>query len=316
MQANFEVKPLACPSCFLKCTKRTVVKNGRHTGLEIEGPEYETIYALGGLNELDSLEEVCYLNNICDRLGIDTISAGNISSFAVEAYKRGKIDFAIDYNEPDRIAELYRLIAGNEGVGKIFKKGIKQVAKELGLEDIAIHVKGLEPGGFDPRVLKGMGLSYATSARGACHLRGTFYKAELTGQIEKEKITGKAALLIDYEDRSALLDCLILCRFFRDFVMWDELSVLIEATTGIKMDKRQLEIFANLVTQKTREYNRQEGLDRSSDMLPRRFLTEKTAEGFALTADELSAMLRDYNEIRDSRSQQYSGWTLVKKEVK
>jgi len=118
---------------------------------------------------------VAWLNDVCDRLGIDTMSAGNISSFAIEAYKRGKIDFAIDYNQPDRAAELYRLVAHGEGVGKIFGQGIQQASRQLGLEDLAIHVKGLEPAGFDPRVLKGMGLSYAISARGPaiCGARST-----------------------------------------------------------------------------------------------------------------------------------------------
>ncbi len=301
MQANLEVKAHGCPNCFLRCTKKSVIKNGRHAGLEVEGPEYETIYAIGGLNAIEGLEEVAWLNDVCDRLGIDTMSAGNISSFAIEAYKRGKIDFAIDYNQPDRAAELYRLVAHGEGVGKILGQGIKQASRQLGLEDLAIHVKGLEPAGFDPRVLKGMGLSYATSARGACHLRGTFYKAELSGQIEKEQIEGKAKLMIDYEDRCALFDSLVLCRFFRDFVLWDELAILIEATTGLHFDKQQLEILANDITQMTRQYNRREGLDGSTDTLPKRFLTEPTEEGATLTRLQLDTMIKEYNEIRNTR---------------
>ena len=301
MQENFEVKACGCPTCFLRCTKLSRVKKGRHAGLEIEGPEFETIYALGGLNELDSLEEVAWLNDICDRLGMDTMSAGNLSAFAIEAYMRGKIDFAIDYNQPDRMAELFRMIAHKEGVGALLAKGIKQASQELGLEDIAIHVKGLEPAGFDPRVLKGMGLSYATSARGACHLRGTFYKAELSGEIEPGTITNKAKLHIDYEDRAAIFDCLVLCRFYRDFIKWDELARLIEATTGLKWSKEELELFANNITQQTRAYNKREGIGPEADSLPKRFLEEKTAEGAALSREELEKMVADYNEIRSTR---------------
>lgn len=301
MQENFDVKAEACPPCFLRCTKRSRIMHGRHQGLELEGPEYETICALGGLNEIDSLEEVAFLNDVCDRLGLDTISAGNMAAFATEAFKRGKIDFAIEYNQPDRVAELFQLIAGNEGVGAIFAKGIQQAASELDLEDVAIHVKGLEPPGFEPRVLKGMGLSYATSARGACHLRGTFYKAELSGQVNKDQISGKAEFHIDYEDRSALFDCLILCRFFRDFILWDELATLIEATTGMTLKKSELESLANAITQKTRKYNIREGLDESTDTLPKRFLHEPTQEGAALSVRDLEIMLREYNEIRRKR---------------
>lgn len=303
MQENFEVKAHACPNCFLRCTKKSLVKKGRHQGLQVEGPEYETIYAIGGLNGIDALEEVLYLNDVCDRLGIDTMSAGNISAFAVEAFKRGKSDYAIDYNQPDKVAALYQLIAENQGVGKILGQGIKRASEAWGLEDIAIHVKGMEPGGFDPRVLKGMGLSYATSARGACHLRGTFYKAELSGQMDKDQIEGKAKLQIDYEDRCALMDSMILCRFFRDFIQWDELETLIRATTGFAYNKAALEKLANRITQQTRKYNKQEGLDESTDTLPPRFLKEATKEGATLSPEALSTMIKEYNHIRKGRDE-------------
>jgi len=298
MQKNFEVEAHGCPNCFLKCTKKSKIRNGRHKGLELEGPEYETIYAMGGLNEVDTLEEVAWLNDVCDRLGIDTMSAGNISAFAVEAFKAGKTDFKIDYNEPDRMAQLFELIARREGPGALFAKGIKQVSRELGMEDVAVHVKGLEPAGFDPRVLKGMGLSYATSARGACHLRGTFYKAELTGEVEKSQVAGKARFVIDYEDRAAIFDSLILCRFFRDFILWDELLGIVEATTGMKLAKAELADMANDITNLTRKYNGREGIDNAMDTLPKRLLTEATTEGAMITPEELALMLDEYNAIR------------------
>jgi len=301
MQSNFEVHRNPCPNCFLQCTKKSRIKQGRHKGLELDGPEFETIYAIGGLNCIEGLEEVAWLNVLCDRLGLDTISAGNISAFAIEARKQSKIDYEIDYNQPGRVAELYELIAKNEGVGAIFAKGIKPAAEKLGLEDIAVHVKGLEPAGFDPRVLKGMGLSYAVCARGACHLRGTFYKAELSGQMDKNRIEGKAQLMIDYEDRAAIFDSLVLCRFFRDFILWDELTDIIKATTGMALRKNELEMLANNITQQSRQYNTREGLDSSTDSLPRRFLTEPTAEGATLTEAELTTMIEEYNKIRSSR---------------
>jgi aldehyde:ferredoxin oxidoreductase len=265
--------------------------------LELEGPEYETIYAIGGLNAIDSLEEVAWLNDLCDRLGLDTMSGGNISAFAIEAYKAGKIDFAIDYNQPDRVAELFELIANREGIGALFARGIVAVAAELGLDDLAVHVKGLEPAGFDPRVLKGMGLSYATAARGACHLRATFYKAELSGEFDRDKIAGKAFAMIDYEDRATLFDSLILCRFFRDFVMWDELEILIEATTGVCYDKEALQKIAGKTANLAREFNRREGLDETYDKLPKRFF-EKNEEGAVLSKEEMAIMLGEYNKLR------------------
>ena len=300
MQAHFEVKSHPCPNCFLRCTKLSRLKEGRHAGLELEGPEYETIYAIGGLNCIDSLEEVAWLNDLCDRLGIDTMTAGNLAAFAVEAYKRGKTDFAIDYNQPDRVAELFRLIAHRQGVGDLLARGIKEAARILGLEDIAVHVKGLEPAGFDPRVLKGMGLSYATAARGACHLRGTFYKAELSGQMPKEQIEGKARLHVDYEDRAAIFDSLVLCRFYRDLILWDELLALVAGTTGLHLTKGQLETLANTITQDTRAFNAREGLGAAADTLPKALLTANR-EGACLTRPELETMIAEYNQIRERK---------------
>lgn len=301
MQENFEVKKQGCPTCFLQCTKFSKVKNGRHAGLEVEGPEYETIFAIGGLNCIDSLEEVAWLNDLCDRLGLDTMSAGNLSGLAIEARRRGKIDFEIDYNQPDRVAEFYRLLAKAEGVGAIFAKGIKSAEKELGLEDVAIHAKGLEPAGFDPRVLKGMGLSYATAPRGACHLRGTFYKAELSGEIDPAQIGEKAQLHVDYEDRAALFDCMILCRFFRDFILWDELVDLVRCSTGLDLSKEELASLANEITLAGREYNLREGIGPEQDTISKRFFKEATAEGARLSEEELQAMVADYNRIREER---------------
>jgi aldehyde:ferredoxin oxidoreductase len=298
MREHFHTQARACPPCLLRCTKFSTISTGRHTGLELEGPEYETIYSLGGLNELDSLEEVAYLNDLCDRLGIDTISAGNLAGLATEAYKRGMIDFQIDYNQPERIAELFQLIARRQGVGELLAEGMKKAAQDLDLEDIAVHVKGLEPAGFDPRVLKGMGLSYATAARGACHLRGTFYKPELSREIEPSQIKDKARLLVDYEDRAALFDCMILCRFYRDFIKWEELAQLIRATTGLDWSKEQLQTVANTITQDTRRFNAREGLDRASDCVPPRLLDQPNAQGATLTTDEITALIEDYNRLR------------------
>jgi aldehyde:ferredoxin oxidoreductase len=298
MHEHFDIQSKACPNCFLSCGKLSTVKEGKYKGLRIEGPEYETTFAVGGLNCLESLEEVAYINDLCDRLGMDTMTAGNVLSFAIEAYQRGKSDFAIGYGQVEKMAELLKLISSQEGVGQIFAKGVRRAAKELGLEDIAIHVKGLEPAGFDPRVLKGMGLAYAISSRGACHLRGTFYKAEISGQIAPDAIEGKAKLLIDYEDRAALFDSLILCRFFRDFVKWDELQMIIEATTGLKLSNEELAVMANHITTQARLFNVREGITCKDDSLPKRFFTPLTDSGKVLQEEELVFMVQDYYKHR------------------
>ncbi len=294
-----KVKPKACPKCFLACGNLTEIIDGRHKGLIIEGPEYETIYAFGGLCLIDDIREIAYLNDICDRLGMDTITAGNIVAFTIEASRRKAIDEKIEYGDADGVAELLNKIAKKEGIGAILAEGISYASKEWGLEDLAIHVKGLEPPGYEPRVLKGMGLAYATSDRGACHLRATVYKAELTGMIAPDQIEGKAELLIDFEDRHTLFDSLIICRFFRDLYPWEAISLLINATTGMDLDKKQLQGIALNITNKAREFNIREGMKKEDDILPKRFFEEKLEDsGKVLLKSDFDRMLSDYYRLR------------------
>ncbi len=298
MQEKCDVKPNACSTCFLACGKISKVKNGRHKGLEIEGPEYETIYSFGGLCEIDRIEEIAYLNNICDSLGIDTITAGNLAALAIEAKQKGKNNRDIGYGEVDKIANFLHDITYRKNDGDLFADGIISVGKALGMADYTIHVKGLEPAGYDPRVLKGMGLAYAVNERGACHLRSTFYKAELSGVIPPEQTIGKAEIFVDYEDRATLFDTLILCRFYRDFYLWDELSEIIGLATGLTLDKKDLKKIAAKIKDNTRLFNLREGMDYTSDTLPRRFFTEKIENGAVIEESELKLMIQDYYRLR------------------
>lgn len=295
---NFEVKPRACPPCIMLCGNLTRVTSGRHEGLVVEGPEYETIYSFGGLCCIKDLAEVLFLNDLCDRLGIDTISTGNVVAFAIEAAKAGVIDLKIDYGDAIAVAELINKIAAREGIGDILAEGIKTCAEKFGLADIAIHVKGLEPAGYDPRLLHGMGLSYATSPRGACHLRSTFYKPELAGIIDKKTTFGKAELVIDYEDRLALYDALILCRFYRDLILWDDLVTIVNATTGLNITEDKLKLIAKKIINATRKFNIMQGLTKEDDYLPERFFKEPLENGDVLPKENFEFMLYEYYRLR------------------
>jgi aldehyde:ferredoxin oxidoreductase len=286
--------PHACGKCFMACGQLGTVKEGRHAGLKIEGPEYETIYAFGGLCLIDSIEEIAYLNDICDRLGMDTITAGNLCAFAIEAARRGKIDYEIDYGEADAIANLLQQIAGREGIGEVLSEGIKHAAKEWDLEDIAVHVKGMEPAGYDPRKLKGMGLAYATSDRGACHLRATFYKPELAGMIPPEQVEGKAELFLEFEDRLTIFDTLVLCRFYRDFYLWGPLEEIIQAATGLEVGEAVLREKAKAVATLIRRFNLREGMQPEDERLTKALHQPLTDTGQVITEDELEIMLKEY----------------------
>ena len=289
--------PHACGKCFMACGQLGTVKEGRHAGLKIEGPEYETIYAFGGLCLIDSIEEIAYLNDICDRLGMDTITAGNLCAFTIEAARRGKIDFKIDYGEVDAIANLLQKIAAREGIGEVLSQGIKHAAKEWDLEDIAVHVKGMEPAGYDPRKLKGMGLAYATSDRGACHLRATFYKPELAGMIPPEQIEGKAELFLEFEDRLTIFDTLVLCRFYRDFYLWGPLEEIIHAVTGLEAGEAALREKAKAVATLIRRFNLREGMQPEDERLTKALHQPLTDTGQVITEDELEIMLKEYYRL-------------------
>jgi aldehyde:ferredoxin oxidoreductase len=283
----------------MACGKLSEVKQGRHQGLRIRGPEYETIYAFGGLCMVNSIEEIIYLNDLCDRLGMDTITAGNMAAFAIEASKRKKIKEKLVYGDADGIADLLTKIAYRKGSGRILSEGVRHAAEVWKMEDQAIHVKGLEPAGFDPRVLKGMGLAYATSDRGACHLRATFYKSELSGQIDPGRVKGKAKLFVDYEDKMTLFDALILCRFYRDLITWKDLQEIVRSVCGVPMTKKGLKRIASAITNLARTFNQREGVTPKEDKLPRRFFRE-VLQGTekAMAPEDLDIMLKEYYKLR------------------
>jgi len=169
---------------------------------------------------------------------------------------------------------------------------------QLETGDMAVHVKGLELPGYDPRVLKGCGLAFATADRGACHLRATFHNPEIKGVIAPETIKGKAELLVDFEDRLTLMDTLILCRFYRDMYPWDRLGEIIEMTTGLKQDKAALRERAAEISTLIRYFNIREGLKPEDDNLPKRFYKESLKTGHRIKKEELVTMLQDYYNLR------------------
>jgi aldehyde:ferredoxin oxidoreductase len=294
---KMDPEPHGCGKCFMLCGQLGTVKEGPHKGLTIEGPEYETIYAFGGLCLIDDIYEIAYLNDVCDRLGMDTITAGNLCGLSIEAARRKKIDSDLDYGDAEGIAGLLKLIARKEGIGAVLAEGIRFAAKAWGLEDIAVHVKGMEPAGYDPRSLKGMGLAYATSDRGACHLRATFYKPELAGMIPPDQIEGKARMFLDFEDRLAIMDTLVFCRFYRDFYLWNVLEEIIGKVTGLPADQKTLGDKAKAIATLIRKFNLREGMTDKDDRLPPALHRPQIDSGKAITEDELDQLVKDYYEL-------------------
>ncbi|MGO8683058.1 MAG: aldehyde ferredoxin oxidoreductase family protein [Thermoleophilia bacterium] len=300
MLDKYGTKNQSCPPCVMQCVKHNTVSEGRHAGLEIDGPEYETAYVFGGLCEVTDFAELMWLNDLCDKYGVDTMSAGNLAALAIEASQRGLIDEKMEFGDAQCVGDFIVKMCTRQGLGDLFAEGIKAVEKELCLEGIAVHVKGMEPAGYEPRKLKGMGLGYVTTSRGACHLRGTFYKAELAGFIDPQTTEGKAEMYVDWEDRLCVMDTLIYCRFYRDLVQWPYIVQVVNAAVGTDYSVEELRAVANRIITETHLFNERRGFSSAQERLPN-WVSEKPMEdegGLRLTQDEMEFMRREYYELR------------------
>ncbi len=292
-----EITPHACLKCFMACGRRAKISHGRHKGLSVEGPDYDTIYAFGGLCMVRSMDEIAHLNDLCDRLGMDTVSAGNLCGLIIEAARQGRLDVPITYGDADSIAALLERIAAREGLGDVLADGVAPASEKLGIRDMAVHVKGLEPAGYDPRVFKGMALAYGTSSRGARHLRGALPNAGPDGTLPPDAFEPGAETFADFEDRMAVFDCLMLCRLYRDMYDWETLAEMLALVTGISWDEASLRRAGAAVIDEARRFNLREGLTPRDDLLPRR-LHEALPGGQVVTREEYAVLLADYYRLR------------------
>jgi aldehyde:ferredoxin oxidoreductase len=309
MQEKIVDKGGACFNCVIACWNRSSIKTGSHKGVSLVGPEYETIALMGSNLGVGNIEDVAYLNERCNELGMDTISLGGVLGFAVEAYEKGIITLEdldgidIGWGKTDELAKLTEAIAHRKGrLADVLAEGVKTASEELGKssEDFAVHVKGLEIPGYDPRGTFGMGLAYATSDRGACHQRAWTVKAELYDpEFERFSFEKKAKIVKDVQDERAAFFSLVLC----DFAPISEVDCVdmwnLAAGFGHTVESYLLagERIWNLI----RLFNLREDLD-PADNLPSRLFndsfTDGPAEGVVLTRDGFQKSLKEYYSLR------------------
>jgi len=293
MKKKIMKRSKACYACTVACGKISNVETGPYAGTEVEGPEYETLFALGSLCGNDDLESIAKGNEICDRLGMDTISAGNVLAFAMECYEKGIITqkdtggIELTFGNHEAMIATLGKIAYRENLGNTLAEGVRKAAEIIGegAEKFAIHVKGLEPPGYDPRGLKGVALAYAVSCRGACHLRHMAYRPNLTGshpfregKIDRLSYEKQAEMVKEQEDFYTLIDSMVLCKFVClptiGPILWEELTKLYSIITGIDIGRKELLTAAEIINNLVRSYNSREGISRKDDTLPERFLNE------------------------------------------
>jgi aldehyde:ferredoxin oxidoreductase len=300
-----------CAACTIGCEHRFPAPDGRGVRLEYEG-----LFALGPLCGVSDRDAVLRAAQACDDLGIDVISAGGTVAFAMEAAERGLLDGIPEADRPrfgdaESLLGALRAIGRREGpLGALLSGGSRAAAGRLGPEArrLAVHVKGLELPGYDPRALQTLAVGFAVGARGADHNRSGAYEADLSTVTDRSRATlDKGPLAAHSEDRAALLDSLVLCKFLRAaFVdLLGESADMLEAVTGFPTTRKDLETAARRIVTAKKLFNVREGWTRAEDTLPPRVLEEPLpagdGEALRLTREGLDAMVVSYYRAR--------GWT-------
>lgn len=300
MREKIVVKDKSCPICPVKCWKHSLVREGKHK-CELVGPEYETIAMLGSNCLIKSIEAIAHANQLCDDLGLDTISTGNIIAFTMECSEKNFIPEKIAFGDEDSLIELIKKIGYRQGIGDVLAEGVKRASEKLNAQNIAVHVKGMEVPGYDPRGAFGMALAYATSDRGACHQRAWTVRAELEGKLSPPySPKGRAQFVKVEQDSNAARFSLVLCDFMpfgnNDFV--DMLNL----ATGFNFDEQEYTRAGERIWNLTRLFNVREGISRKDDTLPKRFMDEPLpsgpAKGQMISKEILDRMLDEYYQLR------------------
>ena len=297
LRDEYLVKRSACLSCPIGCKRQTKTKKEKG-----DGPEYETIYALGsnlGISDFDALIEANYL---CNHLGLDTISVGATLSCAMELAERGLLETDLRFGETAHILEAINDIATRQGLGNLLAEGSRRLAEHCGAPETAMQVKGLEFPGYDPRGMQGQGLLYATSNRGACHLRGNMLGPELLGapkMLDRHATSGKAGVLIVIQHTNTVIDSIGLCKF-AGFAIGDEFFArLLSAVTGEHYEVQDMLSAGERIWNLERLYNLRAGFSMADDTLPKRFLdTAHTKGGSQGKVVDLAPMLKEYYRFR------------------
>jgi aldehyde:ferredoxin oxidoreductase len=291
IREEFVVKDMHCaPPCPIKCSKLTLVHHDQFAGWLTEGPEYETLYAFGSCCGIYDGSAIIAADNFCDRYGLDTISAGVSIAFAMECFERGLIDesvtegMVLTFGDQAVLLPLLHKIAYREGFGRMLAQGTKRMAEEIGggAEFFAMHAKGMELGGYDPRGVKGMALVYACGSRGGCHHAGGFtVLAEvLSGKFDRFSEQGKARLVKETRDRrTAAFDSGMLCAFAGAALSDGTIAEMISGATELPFSAADIYTLGDRIGCVERAFNVREGLTPERDTLPGRLLNEVLPEG-------------------------------------
>ncbi len=308
VKQNILVDDPTCHACPVACKKEVEVKEGPFKGLHMESVEYETAWSFGAMCGNTDINGVAKMIDMCNDYGIDAIEAGDALAMYMEASEKGYTNGTggLKWGDVMNMVETVRKLAFREGVGDILANGIDPAAKHFGHPEIAMTVKGQGIPAYDPRGIKGIGLGFATSNRGACHLRGYTPAAEVVGNVlGPSTVTdplawkGKGEMNMIFQNVHALTDSLDVCKFSTFAESLDSFAAQYEAITGVPCDANHLLKVGERVYNLERYYNNLAGWAEGSDYLPERFLKEpSTKPGSEGQVSELPEMLAEYYEKR------------------
>ena len=295
-----------CYGCMTRCGGLRQVAQGPYAGTLIDGPEYESIFALGPLLGIADRQFIVDANALCDHHGVDTISAGACVAFAMELFEAGVLGRAdtagleLRWGNREAAFALLDAIGRREGLGDLLAEGVKRAAAVLGdrAQAAAMHVKGLELPGYEPRAVKGYGLSMATSNIGGHHMYGR-PRDELSGRTDPLAEDGKAEAIARVQAAQAVEDSLIACTFGNSGLGVEDYAQFLVAATGIAVfgDPAALRRIGERIVCLERCFNVREGLGRRDDTLPRRMTHEPLVRAGPATGQRvrhLDRMLDEY----------------------
>jgi len=292
-----------CTACTIGCEHLYEVDN-KDVRLE-----YESLFALGSLCGVGAGGAVLRASQRCDEVGIDTISAGGTIAFAMECVQRGLIEADwLNFGSGDAVLKAIDLIGCREGIGDLLAEGSRRAAMAIGRGSIAFapQVKGLEIPGYEPRALQTMALGFAVGSRGADHNRSGAYEVDLSDKVDRRRATlDSVRYAIETEDRAALMDSLILCKFLRGVFseFYDEAADMLRLVTGWDVTADELHETARRIVAAKREVNVRAGWTPAEDTLPERFFNAPLPNdaAAALTREHLQELIAEYHRQR--------GWT-------
>lgn len=287
----------ACPGCPIGCG-RVVLLDGEKR----EGPEFETLWSFGAALKFQDLAEISRLNLLANDLGLDTVSTGSTLAAAHELFEAGRLSHDPLAGGVRGLAPLLTDLAHRRGQGAQLTDGSLQLARKLGTGKESMTVKGLELPAYDPRGAFGQGLAYATSNRGACHMRSYMVAPEILASpklVDRFSSSGKAGLVIVSQNLNAATDSLIMCRFMSFALKDDYYARLVRYATGLKIDAQGLMTVGERIYNLERLINNARGYNRTDDRLPERLLTTQVGAGPAAGRPvPLAAMLDEYYRFR------------------